>query len=156
MSELNAREISKRFTQFIMMQAQNIMYVLGRMSGPDGSAPPPNLRAAKLLIDQLEMIEAKTKGNLTEQESTLLANILSEVRLVFVETSGGVSPGMIPDSPYSSMESDEEESAINAPSKSRTTASQHPTTSSGAQEKQETKTDSTEIQSKRKFFKSYG
>jgi hypothetical protein len=154
MSEVSAREISKRFAQFIMMQAQNIMYVLGRMAGPDGSAPPPNLRAAKLLIDQLEMIEAKTKGNLSEQESTMLANILSEVRLVFVETSGGVSPGMIPDSPYSSMENDEEESAINAPS--NPTSSQQPPASSSAQEKQETKTNSTEIQSKRKFFKSYG
>jgi hypothetical protein len=155
MSELNAKEISKRFSQFIMMQAQNIMYVLGRIAGPDGSAPPPNLRAAKLLIDQLEMIQAKTKGNLSEQESSMLNNILSEVRLIFVETSGGISPGMIPEPSNSSDIDGAEERWPDEVSKPNPTPPQPPA-SPNSKGQQEAQPESGNIPSKRKFFKSYG
>ena len=38
-----------------------------------------------MFIDQLEMLEAKTKGNLSKQEDGLLKQALAAVRMSFVE-----------------------------------------------------------------------
>ena len=110
-SSIGNAEMAQRFVQFVMMQAQNIFYVLGRIPSPDGRPIPPNLEAAKLLIDQLEMIEEKTRGNLSAQESSILGDALKNVRLIFVEVSGGTPASMMPkpimpDFPLEDEESD--------------------------------------------------
>jgi hypothetical protein len=91
------REMAQKFVQFVMMQAQNILYVLGKIATPDGRAMPPDLASAKMLIDQLETIEYKTRGNLIPQEEKLLKDALAQVRMVFVEASGGTPASMMPD-----------------------------------------------------------
>src|ERR1700689_2771107 len=68
-SAIGNAELAQRFVQFVMMQVQNIFYVLGRIPSPDGRPIPPNLEAAKLLIHQLRMIQEKKRGNLSAQES---------------------------------------------------------------------------------------
>ena len=88
-SSIGNAELAQRFVQFVMMQVQNIFYVLGRIPSPDGRPIPPNLEAAKLLIDQLEMIQEKTRNNLSAQESGILDDALKNARLSFVECSGG-------------------------------------------------------------------
>jgi hypothetical protein len=50
-----------------------------------------------MFIDQLETIEYKTKGNLSAQEAKLLQDALAQLRLAFVEASGGTPPSMMPD-----------------------------------------------------------
>ncbi len=97
-SAIGNAELAQRFVQFVMMQAQNIFYVLGRIPSPDGRPIPPNLEAAKLLIDQLEMIQEKTRGNLSAQETAILEDALKNVRLAFVEASGGTPASMMPKS----------------------------------------------------------
>lgn len=92
-----ARAMGQKFVQFIMMQAQNVLYVLGRIPTPDGRALPPDLASAKMFIDQLEAIEFKTQGNLSPQEAKLLQDALAQLRLAFVEASGGTPPSMMPD-----------------------------------------------------------
>ncbi len=94
--DISPQELSQRFAQLVMMQVQNILYLLGRLPGPHGEAPPPQLPEAKMLIDQLEMIQAKTKGNLTAQEGKLLDQALTQTRLAFVEASGGTPASMMP------------------------------------------------------------
>jgi len=49
-----------------------------------------------MLIDQLEALQIKTKGNLIPQEEKLLAKVLTEIRLAFVEASGGTPASMMP------------------------------------------------------------
>jgi len=95
-SPIGNAELAQRFVQFVMMQVQNIFYVLGRIPSPDGRPIPPNLEAAKLLIDQLEMIQEKTRNNLSPQESSILDDALKNVRLAFVEVSGGTPASMMP------------------------------------------------------------
>src|SRR5271163_237782 len=95
-SPIGNAELAQRFVQFVMMQVQNIFYVLGRIPSADGRPIPPNLEAAKLLIDQLEMIQEKTRGNLSAQESGILEDALKNVRLSFVEVSGGTPASMMP------------------------------------------------------------
>ncbi|MDR0532567.1 MAG: DUF1844 domain-containing protein [Verrucomicrobiales bacterium] len=92
----NNGEVVQKFLQLVMMQAQNILYVLGKIPTPDGRVPAPNLEAAKMLIDQLEVIKIKTEGNLNKQETAILDEALSSVQMAFVEVSGGTPASMMP------------------------------------------------------------
>ena len=103
-------EMAQRFVQFVMMQTQNIYYLLGRIPSPDGRPnPPANLEGAKLFIDQLEMVQEKTRNNLSAQESQILEEALKNSRLAFVEASGGTPASMMPSrSPLGEFPLDEE------------------------------------------------
>src|ERR1700722_20858328 len=114
-SAIGNAELAQRFVQFVMIQAQNIFYVLGRIPSPDGRPIPPNLEAAKIYIDQLEMIQEKTRNNLSAQESTILDDALKNVRLAFVEVSGGTPASMMPKSNLPDFPLDEEESDLPEP-----------------------------------------
>jgi hypothetical protein len=118
-SAIGNAELAQRFVQFVMMQAQNIFYVLGRIPSPDGRPIPPNLEAGKLFIDQLEMIQEKTRNNLSAQESSILDDALKNVRLAFVEVSGGTPASMMPKSNLPDFPLEEEESDfVQPPAKS--------------------------------------
>jgi len=60
--------------------------LLGKMANPETGKVYKDVEAARLFIDQLEMLEAKTKGNLSKEESALLKHSLMNLRLAFVET----------------------------------------------------------------------
>ena len=77
--------MTRRFTEFVLMQAQQIALMLGQIPGPDGKPMEPNLPVARMFIDHLEMIREKTRGNLAENEAGLLNKVLSELQLAFVE-----------------------------------------------------------------------
>ena len=85
-------EMAQRFVELIMMQAQQAAMFLGQMPGPDGSEPQVNLEYAKLFIDQLEMLQEKTRGNLSNEEAQVLTGVLSDLRLAFVKASSGAAP----------------------------------------------------------------
>lgn len=53
--------------------------------GPDGQTAPVNLPRAQEMIDILGLLEQKTAGHLTANESALLTNILYTLRLRYVE-----------------------------------------------------------------------
>ena len=141
-------EMTKRFVQFVMVQAQNILYVLGRIPTPEGDRIPPNLQAAKMMIDHLELIRIKTEGNLSPQETKIITEALQQVQLAFVEASGGTPVGMMPDrGPQVDMSALEEEEMISEetpnPTEPMATPSPPPTVTAEADEK-------------KKYFKSYG
>ena len=69
---------------FLMSLASAAMMHLGEPL-PDGRTAPVNLPHAQEMIDLLTLLEAKTKGNLTPAESSLLANLLYTLRLRYVE-----------------------------------------------------------------------
>ncbi|MCH9021591.1 MAG: DUF1844 domain-containing protein [Planctomycetes bacterium] len=60
------------------------LYCLGKIQDPGGKNPPLDLDLAKHHIDVLQMLEEKTKDNLTEEEQKLLASSLHEVRMHYV------------------------------------------------------------------------
>ena len=62
---------------------------LGGFQDPQsGQRIPPNLPTAKHYIDLLELLQAKTKGNLDENEKALLESTLHELRMAFVQATG--------------------------------------------------------------------
>jgi len=60
-----------------------------KLGAPDGSAPEINLDLAKHHIDLMEVLEEKTKGNLTNDESKKLSLALHEARMQYVQAAGG-------------------------------------------------------------------
>ena len=141
-------EMTKRFVQFVMVQAQNILYVLGRIPTPEGDRIPPNLQAAKMMIDHLELIRIKTEGNLSPQETKIITEALQQVQLAFVEASGGTPVGMMPDrGPQVDMSALEEEEMISEETLSPVAAKPTPSPSPSV---------TAEADEKKKYFKSYG
>jgi len=146
---VTSTEMTRKFVQFVMVQAQNILYVLGRIPTPEGERLPPNLQAAKMMIDHLELIKAKTEGNLNAQESKILTEALQQVQLAFVEASGGTPAAMMPDrGPQVDMSALEEEMLEDEPTPSPAAASK--------QVPQASPTPPVPEEDKKKYFKSYG
>src|SRR5436189_5747977 len=86
-------ELSQRFIEFIMMQAQNAALFLGQIPNPQTGKGEVNLELAKMFIDQLGMIQEKTRGNLTSEETAVLRNTLSNLQMAFVEVSKEMREG---------------------------------------------------------------
>ena len=78
-----------RFNDFIFLQAQNAGLFLGQIPNPATGELTTNLKAAATVLDSLEMLAVKTKGNLTEQEASLLEKALLNIRTLYanVETA---------------------------------------------------------------------
>lgn len=74
------------FSSLAITLASSALYHLGLAPGPQGGAPgEKNLPVARHTIDTLEMLQQKTAGNLDEEEQKLLAHLLTELRMQFVE-----------------------------------------------------------------------
>jgi len=133
-------ELTQRFVEFVMMHAQNAALFLGQIPNPQTGQGEVNLQLAKMFIDQLAMVQEKTRGNLTNEETTVLRNALSNLQMAFVEVSqaqkggGEVQPNLKPETP---------------PSTSATVEDQQPATPAPP-------IGSPESESKKKFTKSYG
>src|SRR5207244_1351567 len=80
-------ELSQRFIEFVMMHAQNAALFLGQIPNPSTGQGEVNLDLARMFIDQLSMIQDKTRGNLTSEESAVLRNAVSNLQMAFVEVS---------------------------------------------------------------------
>ena len=65
-------EMAQRFIELVMMQAQQTAMFLGQLPGPDGQKLEPNLPYARMFIDQIEMLQEKTRGNLSQEETQVL------------------------------------------------------------------------------------
>lgn len=72
-----------RFNDFVILQAQNAGLFLGQIPNPATGEKSTNLRAAKSVIDSLEMLAAKTAGNLTETETKLLDTALNNLKPLY-------------------------------------------------------------------------
>ncbi len=137
-------ELSQRFVEFVMMHAQNAALFLGQIPNPKTGQGEVNLELAKLFIDQLAMIQEKTRGNLTNEEATVLRNAISNLQMAYVEVAEHVSKGGAPPPPTAEREQPTEP----------------PTTSPVEEKPPSTEPISTppssESESKKKFTKSYG
>jgi len=77
--------MSALFAHLVMQQSNMAMMLMGKAPHPETGQALRDLESAKLFIDLLEMLEAKTKGNLTKEEQNLLKQTLMAVRMGFVE-----------------------------------------------------------------------
>ena len=73
------------FNNFILGLGTQALVLMGEIPNPETGLVNANLSAAKQTIDILGMLEEKTKGNLAEDEVTLFTEVLSSLRLAFVD-----------------------------------------------------------------------
>ena len=138
-------ELSQRFIEFVMMHAQNAALFLGQIPNPKTGEGEVNLELAKMFIDQLAMIQEKTRGNLTNEESTVLRNALSNLQMAYVEVAretGGARPRGAPTTPA------QEPAPSSKPAEQPSTGAPEPSAPISSTE--------SETESKKKFTKSYG
>jgi hypothetical protein len=83
---------SMLFAQMILQQSQMAMMLMGKIPNPQTGENVHDLEAARMFIDQLEMIEVKTKGNLNADEARLLTQTLTTLRMAFVEAVESPAP----------------------------------------------------------------
>ena len=127
--------MSALFAQMVMQQSSMAMMLLGKTAHPQTGEIIRDLEAARLFIDQLEMLEYKTKGNRTQEETALLQQSLMSLRMAFVEAV---------DSPSAQAESKRNQSS--APSEP---------TASPAQAEPAPAANSAESELRKKFTKKY-
>jgi hypothetical protein len=78
------------FTTFVVSLASSAAIHFGDLPDPNTGEPAEiNLEGAAQMIDILALLEEKTRGNLTLEERQVLEQILYELRLRFVESTGG-------------------------------------------------------------------
>ncbi len=76
------------FSILVSMFSTQVMLALGMVPGPDGKTARVDINAARHFIDLLGVLEEKTKGNLSNDESEMLQNSIHYLRMAFVEQSG--------------------------------------------------------------------
>lgn len=84
--------IAALFANLVVQQTNMAFMFMGRVPHPETGEVVQDFESAKFFIDQLEMIEVKTKGNLDKREEGLLKQSLTGLRMAFVEAIDGKGP----------------------------------------------------------------
>lgn len=74
------------FNTFVLSMSTACMAQLGEVAGPDGAAL--DLAMAKQTIEILEMLEEKTRGNLSGEEERILTQVLSDLHDAYDRKAG--------------------------------------------------------------------
>jgi hypothetical protein len=90
--QTEAGEMTQIFVEFVMMQAQNAALFLGQIPNPQGGQTEVNLPLAKMFIDQLAVIRAKTRGNLNRDEQRVIDSAVSQLEAAFIEMVNTAGP----------------------------------------------------------------
>jgi len=73
------------FVQLVLMFQTAAMQQMGKIQNPFTKKVERDLNQAKFSIDMLEMIQQKTKNNLSENEKKFLDHVLFELRMNYVD-----------------------------------------------------------------------
>lgn len=79
------------FATFILSLSHSALMHLGEAPDPDTNQVTVDLPLAKQNIDILGLLEEKTKGNLDGDEERLLAQVLFDLRMRYVERTKGTA-----------------------------------------------------------------
>ena len=77
------------FTAFVLSLASTAAIHFGDIPDPTGVRSELNLEGAAQMIEILALLDQKTRGNLSAEERQILEQVLFELRMRFVEASGG-------------------------------------------------------------------
>jgi hypothetical protein len=83
MDKNNSNELL--FMQLVLQNQQLAMMSMGKLKNPMSDKIERNLEFAKMSIDTLDMLAAKTKGNLSEYEEKFLTEVIKDLKLNYVD-----------------------------------------------------------------------
>ena len=89
--------MSALFANMVLQQTNFAMMFLGRVPHPETGEHARDLEMAQMFIDQLEMLEVKTKSNLSKQEEGLLRQSLTAVHMAYVDAANEQKAAPSPD-----------------------------------------------------------
>jgi len=72
------------FMQLVMQNQQLALMAMGKITNPELQGIDVNLDLAKMVIDTLDMLIEKTKGNLSDYEDKYLQDTIKELKLEYV------------------------------------------------------------------------
>jgi hypothetical protein len=110
------------FLEMIAQLTNMALIFLGHLPHPQTGKHIVEIETARVFIDQLEMLQAKTRGNLSSRESSLLKQSLMATRMAFVEAVE--SPGKEGDKAPAAGEGDKAKPDSHAPGEQAPPASQ--------------------------------
>lgn len=93
MASSDSPKVEANFSQFVGGFAVQTLVHLGRMSNPMSGETTVDLPNAKYSIDILAILQEKTKGNLSPEESEYLSNLLRDLRMEYVAVSSAQGGG---------------------------------------------------------------
>lgn len=76
------------FMGLVLMFHAAAMQHMGKTKNPISDKIERSLDQAQFVIDTLDVLAAKTKGNLSDEESRFLTNVIKELKLNYVEELG--------------------------------------------------------------------
>lgn len=76
------------FSSLIMPFYMPALIKLGLIEDPASGRPQPNVEHARRLIDLLDLLRDRTKGNLEPEEQKLIEAALIQLKEAFLERSG--------------------------------------------------------------------
>ena len=76
------------FNSLIFSLSSSALFHLGEIADPQSGEKKKDLALAKHAIDTIDMLEEKTKGNLTEEEAKFIENVLTDLRWRYVKAAG--------------------------------------------------------------------
>lgn len=75
------------FLSFVSTLAMQALVAMGEVAHPQTGQPEPDLPQSRYLIDIIQLLSEKTKGNLSKEEAQELKTLLYELRVKFVKKS---------------------------------------------------------------------
>jgi Domain of unknown function (DUF1844) len=85
---------SLAFENLIRMIGSNAAMVLGAYADPRTGQPVIDPEAARELIDMLDALQEKTKGNLAPEEDSLLLDLLGKLKMTYLEINQAMAAEM--------------------------------------------------------------
>ena len=85
MEENNKQE--EMFRQLVLQFHSAALIQLGQVKNPQTDKFEKNLSQAQYFIDMLDMLQAKTVGNLTKEDADLLSHTITNLKTSFVNES---------------------------------------------------------------------
>ena len=73
------------------MLGSNAAMVLGAYADPRTGQPVIDPEAARELIDMLDALQEKTKGNLAPEDDSLLLDLLGKLKMTYLEVNQAVA-----------------------------------------------------------------
>jgi hypothetical protein len=85
---------SRSFQMMVDFLTRNAAAMLGGMADPRTGQPFVDIEGAREMIDMLDVLREKTKGNLAKADSDLLIEVLGSLKLTFMEISKAAAEAM--------------------------------------------------------------
>lgn len=85
---------SEAFENLVRMIGSNAAMVLGAYADPRTGQPVLDPDAARELIDMLDALHEKTKGNLAPEEDSMLLDLLGKLKMTYLEINKAMAEQM--------------------------------------------------------------